>query len=414
MNRPFAKFWAGQTVSELGDRVTELALPVIAVVTLSATPTQVGLLTAAVWAPSLLSLLVGSWVDRRPDRRRLLIAADLLRAMVLLSLPLAHWLGVVTLGQLFAVALLSGFGQVLFHSAYASFFVGLVDQSEYVAANSRLSTSRSASFVAGPAIGGFLIQVLTAPVAVLFDAVSFLWSALLISRIRSVPAVPSDSDTHLLADAREGLTYVLRHPFLRAGLGCVTTVNFFGFVAQALIILFATRTLGLPVGWIGLALGVGAIGGLAGAVLAPRLSRRLGVGRVIFLGAFLFPAPTVAIALAGGPHWLAAAILTGAEAVAGAAVMLMDINLNSVIFAVTQDRVRGRVSGVFGMINYGARPLGAVLGGVLGSTIGLRPTLLIAAVGGMLGCLWLLPSPIPGLRRLEALAPDAPLEKAGR
>jgi predicted MFS family arabinose efflux permease len=126
---------------------------------------------------------------------------------------------------------------------------------------------------------------------------------------------------------------------------------------------------------------------------------------VLFVGAFLVTAPTAAIALAGGPHWLAAAILSGAEAIAGIAVMLMDVNLNSVIFAVTQDHVRSRVSGVFGTINYGARPLGAVLGGVLGSTIGLRPTLLIAAVGGMTACLWLLPSPIPRLRSLEDLAP---------
>jgi MFS family permease len=405
-HRSFAKLWAGETISQFGDRVSELALPLIAVVTLAATPTQVGFLTAAVWAPNLLSLLVGSWVDRQADRRRLLIIADLLRALVLLSLPIAHWFGVVTLGQLLVVALLGGVGQVLFASAYAPFFVGLVDRSQYVDANSKLSTSRSASYVAGPAVGGFLIQALTAPVAVLADAVSFLISALLISRIKAAPA-PVSEGSRLWADAREGLFYVLRHPYLRAGLGCVTTVNFFGFVAQALIVLFASRTLGLPVGWIGLALGLGAFGGLAGAVLAPRLSRRFGVGRVLVLGAFLFPAPTAAIAFAGGPHWLAATVLAAAEAVAGAGVMLMDINLNSVLFAVTEDHVRSRVTGVFGMINYGARPIGAVVGGFLGTGIGLRPTLLIAAVGGVLGCLWLLPSPIPQIRSLDEVTPEA-------
>jgi len=409
---PFSRLWAGETISQFGDRISELALPLIAVVTLAASPTEVGLLTAAVWAPNLLSLLVGSWVDRQSNRRRLLIAADLLRALVLLSLPVAHWLGVVTLAQLFVVALLGGAGQVLFASAYVSFFVGLVSPDRYVDANSKLSMSRSASYVAGPAIGGFLIQALTAPVAVLTDALSFLGSALLISRIKSAPAEVSASGAHLLADAREGLVYVLRHPYLRAGLGCVTTVNFFGFVAQALLVLFATRTLGLPVGWIGLALGVGAFGGLAGAMLTPAISRRFGVGRVLFIGAVLFPAPTAAIALAGGPHWAAAGVLMLAEAVAGAGVMLMDINLNSVIFAVTEDRVRSRVSGVFGMVNYGARPLGAVVGGLLGSGIGLRPTLVIAAVGGVLGCLWLVPSPIPSVVSLEDVSggrSEAPL-----
>src|SRR5690348_10634403 len=141
INRRFAAFWAGQTISQFGDRISELALPLIAVVALAATPTQVGLLTAAVWAPNLLSLLVGSWADRRTHRKRILVAADVLRALVLLSLPVAHWFGVVTLGQLFAVALLAGGGQVLYMSAYQSFFVSLVDRDRYVDANSKLSIS---------------------------------------------------------------------------------------------------------------------------------------------------------------------------------------------------------------------------------------------------------------------------------
>jgi MFS family permease len=240
----------------------------------------------------------------------------------------------------------------------------------------------------------------------LVDAVSFLFSALLIGRIQVAPA-PVRPRRSLLADARDGLRYVLSHPYLRAGLGCVTTVNFFGFVAQALVVLFATRTLELPVGIIGLALGLGALGGLAGAALAPRLSRRYGVGRMMLLGALLFPAPTAVIALAGGPVWVAATVLAAAEAVAGFGVMLMDINLNSVQAAVLADEMRGRVAGVFGTINYGARPLGAVAGGLLGSSIGLRPTLLIAAVGGMLGSLWLLPSPLPRVRTVESLTPVA-------
>jgi MFS family permease len=405
-NRRFTAFWGGETISQFGDRISELALPLIAVVMLAATPTQVGLLTAAVWAPNLLSLLVGSWVDRQARRKRLLVAADLLRAAVLLSLPIAYWFGILGLGQLFVVALLSGVGQVLFSCAYASFFVVLVARDQYVDANSKLSTSRSASFVVGPAAGGFLIQTLTAPVAVLIDAVSFLCSAFLIARINAAPS-PIGETSSLLADARAGLRYVLGHSYLRAGLACVTTVNFFGFVAQALVILFASRTLGLPVGLIGLAFGLGAIGGLLGAVAAPKLSSRYGVGRMVMLGAILFPAPTAAIALAGGPHWLAATTIGLAEAVSGAGVMLFDINLNSVNAAVIADHMRSRVTGVFGMINYGARPVGAVVGGLLGSLLGLRPTLLFAAVGGVLACLRSLPSPIPRLRSLSSLTHES-------
>ena len=191
MTGGFRRFWAGETISQFGDRISELALPLIAVTALAATPAEVGLLTAAVWAPNLLSVLVGSWVDGQAHRRRLLVAADLLRAAVLLSLPLAHWLGTVTLAQLFVVALLAGAGQVLFSSAYPSFFVSLVDRRDFVEANSRLSTSRSASFVAGPALGGLLIEILTAPVAMLVDALSFLASALLIARIPAAPAEPA-------------------------------------------------------------------------------------------------------------------------------------------------------------------------------------------------------------------------------
>ena len=391
----FHRFWAGQTISQFGDRISELALPLIAVTALTATPAEVGLLTAAVWAPNLLSFLVGSWVDRRAQRKRLLVLADLLRAGALLSLPIAHWFGVITLAQLFAVALLAGAGQVLFSAAYPSFFVSLVDRDRYVEANSKLSTTRSASFVAGPAIGGFLIQILTAPVAMLIDAVSYLLSALLIGGIKVAPSKPATSASPL-----SGLSYVRRHRYLRAALACVTTVNFFGFVAQALVVLFASRTLGLPVGLIGLAFGLGAIGGLIGAVAAPKLSRRYGVGRVVLAGTILFPGPTAVIALAGGPTWLAFTVVLLAEMVSGFGVMIFDINLNSIQTAVIADHMRSRVAGVFGTINYGARPVGAVIGGLLGSAIGVRPTLLIAGVGGVLSCLWLVRSPIPALRNL--------------
>lgn len=400
INQRFARLWAGETISHFGDRITELALPLIAVVALAATPFEVGLLTAAVWAPNLLGLLVGSWTDRRADRKRILVAADLLRAAALASLPVAHVLGVVTLAQLFVVALLTGLGQVLFKSGYQSFYVAVVDRADYIDAGSKLMMSHSASFVAGPPLGGFLIQVLTAPVAVVADALSFVASAILIGRIPAEPE-PARARTSLAAEAREGLRYVLSHRYLRAALGCVTTVNFFTFIAQALLMLFASRTLGLPSGVIGLALGIGATGGLAGALVAPRLSRRYGVGRMIVAGAVLFPAPLGLLAAADGPQWATATMLALVEAVSTAGVMQLDINLNAVQTTVTADHLRSRVAGVFSTINYGARPLGAVAGGVLGGWLGLRPTLLIAAAGGTLCCLWLVRSPIPHIRRVD-------------
>jgi MFS family permease len=400
-DRRFGTFWTGYTVSQLGDRVTELALPLIAVVMLGATASQVGLLTAAVWLPSLLSLFVGAWVDQQARKRRLMVLADLARAAVLFSLPVAYLLDAVTFVQLVVVALLTGAGSVVFDMAYPSFFVALVDRDAYLEANSKLSSSRAASFVAGPAVGGTLIQAVTAPVAVLVDAVSFVVSAVLLGRLRVEEPVPvSESSPPLTRRALDGLRFIARHPVLRACLGCSTTLNFFTFIANALLILFASRELGLSAGVIGLAVGAGAAGGLLGAVVAPAVGRWIGVGRAIVVGAVLFPAPFGLVAAAGGSTWTKAAVLGAAELLSSIGVMLFDVNQNALRAVVTPDELRGRTAGAFSAVNYGVRPLGAVVGGTLGTALGLRPTLLLAAAGGTAAFLWLLPSPIPHIADL--------------
>ncbi|MFB7186091.1 MFS transporter [Streptomyces sp. NPDC056230] len=406
-DRRFCRFWAGQSISEFGDRITELALPLIAVTALSASANQVAWLTALIWTPNLLAIILGAWVDRRVHKRRLMVFADLARGAVLLSLPVAYLLDAVSLGQLYAVAVLTGTAAVLFNTAYPPFFAHLVPRSSYVEANSRLSASRSVSHVVGPAVGGGLVQVLAAPLAVVVDALSYAASAFLIGRIplgesptgTDEAAVPS-----LLRRAREGMTFVTRHPVLRAGLCCAVTVNFFTFVAgSGLMVLFASRVLGLSAGVIGLALGIGSTGAFLGAVLAPRISRRIGVGRSIVVGAVLFPAPIAVAAGAGGPLWARAGALATAEFLSGIGVMLFDVNLNSLQTSVIPDGMRSRVAGAFSTVNYGIRPIGAVVGGLLATAFGLRTTLLIGAAGGMLSVLWLLASPIP---RIRSLAPD--------
>ncbi|MFC9243826.1 MFS transporter [Streptomyces sp. NPDC057136] len=402
----FRRFWAGNAVSQFGDRITELALPLIAVSTLNASANQVAWLTALIWVPNLLAILLGAWVDHRARKRRLMILADLVRAAVLLSVPAAYLLGAVTLGQLYAVALFTGAAGVLFNTAYPPFFVGLVPRASYVEANSKLSASRSASYVAGPAIGGALIQIFTAPVTLVVDALTFLASAVLIGRV-SVDEPPISAGTtapSLLQRAREGLALVVRHPVLRASLGCAATVNFFTFLAgSGLIVLFASRNLGLSAGVIGIAFGIGATGSVFGALVAPNVSRRFGVGRSIVVGAVLFPAPIAIAAAADGPFWLRAGALAASEFLSGFGVMLFDVNLNALQTAVIPDGVRSRVAGAYSTINYGIRPVGAIVGGLLATMVGLRATLLIAAVGGALSLLWLLPSPIP---RIRSLTPD--------
>ncbi|MFJ8200995.1 MFS transporter [Streptomyces sp. NPDC096152] len=401
-------FWAGQSASQFGDRISELALPLIAVAALHASANEVAWLTALAWAPNLLAVVLGAWVDHRVHKRRLMVLADLARACLLLTLPTAYLLGGVTLVQLYAVALLTGAAGVLFNTAYPPFFAHLVPRSSYVDANSKLSASRSASYVAGPAIGGALVQAVTAPIAVIADALT-LASAALVGPIQAdePAAVGGEQASYsLLHRAREGLAFVIRHPILRASLGCATTVNFFTFMtATGLTVLFADRVLGLSAGVIGLAFGIGSTGALLGALIAPTISRRIGLGRSIAVGAVLFPAPIAVTATASGPLWARAGALGLSQFLAGIGVMLFDVNLNSLQTAVIPDGMRSRVAGAYSTVNYGIRPIGALVGGMLATVIGLRTTLITAAVGGALSLLWLLPSPIPRIRSLAHIAP---------
>lgn len=413
-DREFVTFWSAQTISEFGDRISELAMPLIAVTLLDATPFEVGLLTAAVWLPNLVSLFIGSWVDQQRNKRRLMIAADLFRLLVLLSLPIAYWLDALTLYQLYAIALLAGTAHAVFNTAYAAFFVRLVARQDYLEANSKLSATRSLSFMAGPAVGGILVQLLSAPLAVLVDALSFVISAVQIGRLKVETPPPEESDAPLLRRAGEGMRYLLTHPYLGSSLGCATTVNFFNFMGSALLILYASRYLELSAGVIGLALGIGATGGLLGAMLATPLARWLGVGRLIAIATVVFPAAMAGVAFASGPFWLRTVEFAAAEFVATFSVMCFDIPLGALQTSVTSESMRSRVSGAFITINYGVRPFGAVLGGVLGALIGPRETLLVSAVGGIFAVLWLLRSPILKVRSIEALQAEINSEAAVR
>ncbi len=406
-DRRFRTYWGGQAVSELGDRMAELAIPLIAITVLHATSIEVGVLTAAVWAPQLLSLFVGAWVDQQRHKRRLLIISDVLQGLAVATVPLLWWLGSLTLLQLVVVGLTAGAARTLSQAAYAPFFASLVTRDQYVEANSLLSTTRSGSFIVGPELGGALIQALGAPLAMAVDAVSFAFSAHMTSRVRVGERPPAEVSDTLVRRAAQGFGYLWRHPYMAASLRCCTTLNFFSFVATALVVLYASRTLGLSAGAIGLAFGIGAIGGLIGAVAAGPLARRIGTGYTIAVGAVLFSLPYALIPLAAGPHWATAGVLALVEAIGGCGIMLFDINLNALQTAVVDDDLRSRISGAFSTVNYGIRPLGAVVGGLLGSFVGVGPTLVVAAVGGSLSIIWLVGSPILSTRAIEDLTPIA-------
>ena len=395
-NPRFRRFWLGQSVSLLGDQVTVIALPLVAVLVLDATPAQMGYLFALELAPNLLfSLHAGAWVDRRGRKRQLMIATDVGRALALGSLPLAYAFDALTFPHMLAVGFVMGTLAVLFNVSYSSLFVALVPRDRFVEGSSVTNGSRALSYVAGPSIGGVLVQVLSAPVTLVVDTCSYLISALFLRSVEiDEPAPEAPGKGHVAA----GIRWVFGNPIVRAALGATATINFFNFVFFALFILYATTALDVTPGTLGLVLGSGAAGGVLGSLVTGRISRRLGIGPAFALGCVLFPAPLLLVPLAGGPKPVVLACLFLAEFGAGFGVMLLDITAGAIAAAVIPDRLRSRISGAYMVVNYGVRPLGALVGGALGSWLGLRPTLWIATAGALAGFLWLLPSPLLGLR----------------
>jgi len=397
-DRAFRRFWTGETISLFGDQITLLALPLAAVLALHADAAQMGYLGAAALIPNLLfSLHAGAWVDRRGRRRQTMIATDLGRAALIATIPVAYWLGALTFTQLYVVSFLFGALSVLFYVSYNTLFVALVPRENYLEANSLLNGSRALSFVGGPSVGGLLVQALSAPGALVADAVSFLFSAGAMASIS--PAEPPTEKAER-GHIKAGIKYLWQSSIVPASLLATATINFFNFVFWALFILYATRELDVKPGLLGLVLGAASVGGVIGSVVTGRISRRIGVGPAFIVGCVLFPAPLVLVPLAGGPHWRILAFLFLAEFGSGFGVMILDITAGSIKAALVPDRLRARVSGAYMVVNYGVRPVGALVGGALGTWIGLRTTLWIGSAGAIAGVLWLIPSPFLAMRDL--------------
>ena len=395
---PFRRFWTGQTVSLIGDQITLIALPLVAVIVLHADAAQMGHLTAAGLLPNLLfALHAGAWVDRRSRRREVMIGADAGRAVLLAAIPMSAALGVLSLTELYVIAFLVGTSSVFFMVAYQTLFVSLVPPDRFVEGNSLLNGSRALSGVAGPSLGGLLVQALTAPGAIAIDALSFVVSAVFLARIAPVEPAPEPGRRGLVL---AGVRFIAGSALVGPALAATATVNFFNLAFFALFVLYVTRTLNVQPAALGLVLGCGAVGGVAGAALTGRVVRRLGIGRAFMLGCAAFPAPLVLVPLAVGPRLVVLGALFAAEFGAGLGVMVLDISAGSIFAAVVPDRLRSRVSGAYMTVNYGVRPLGALAAGALAGVIGVRPTLLIAVFGALLGVLWLLPSPMVRLREL--------------
>ena len=398
-SRDFRHYWTAATISLLGDQVTSIALPLTAVLTLDATPTQMGVLTALVWLPyPLFALHAGLFADRRGSRRRLMIGCDFGRALVLVTVPAAAALDVLGMPQLYAVAFLAGTLSVLFSVADSALFVAIVDRQRFLAANALVHGSRAFSYLAGPSLGGILVQVLSAPAALFVDALSFVGSALALGTVDPPEPPPEPKQPGQLT---AGISFIRRSPTLAYSLASTTMVNLFTFAFSALYLLYASRTLHLSAGAIGIVIGIGAVGGLIGSAVTTRVTTRIGIGPTFCVGVFLFPAPLLLVPLSQGlSHTQILVVLTAAEFISAMGVMMLDITGGTIAAALVPAQLRARVSGAYTIVNYGVRPVGSLAGGALAGVLGVHTTLIVSAVGGCLSVLWLLPSPLPHLRSL--------------
>ena len=393
------KLWAGETISVFGSQFTLLAMPLVATLMLNVTAAEMGILNAMDTLPFLLvGLAAGVWVDRL-RRRPVLIAADIGRALVLCWVPLAAWLGILSLEQLYLVGFLTGLCTVFFDVAYQAYLPALVDRRQLVEGNSKLEMSRSAATISGPAVAGVFIQVLSAPLAMALDAASFLWSAACVAAIRRPESAPESAHGRSFwGGLREGLQVVFGDPRLRAIAGCTGSGNLFNSAIWALYVLFAVRELALDPARLGFIFSVGSAAALLGVLGAGWLSGRFGLGPTIVGSAFMFGLGGLPLVFANPDS--ATPLLVLGWLIGSLANPVYNINQVSLRQAIVPDSLQGRMNATMRFLVWGTMPLGALLGGALGEAIGLRPAIAVFAAGELLSFLWLLPSPVPGLKRV--------------
>jgi predicted MFS family arabinose efflux permease len=397
-HKDFMRFWLGQTISEFGSGLGALSLT--AILLLGASPAQVGLLAALSGLPVVLvGLQAGVWVDRL-RRRPVLIAADVLSALLLVSVPLAWYFGLLRIEQLYVVTFLTGILTVFFRVAHQSLTPSVVRREHIVEANAKLGLSSNVAEITAPGIGGLLVQVITAPLAVLVDAMSFLLSALFIWRIATPePApVPQEQRHNMWHDVREGLMVILHNPILRTLIGSLALSRLFGSFYGAVYSLYLLRTLGLSPVLVGLTIGAGGAGALAGSLFAEPLMRRWGAGRVLVATSVVIVVSAPLIPLAGGPLWLAFAMIVVSQFVGDFAGSMYDIGELSVRQSVTPDRLLGRTNASAHFIVGGLSTAGMLIGGLLGEAIGIRPTVWLTTLGSLFAMIWLICSPVAGMR----------------
>ena len=392
----FLKLWAAQSTSAFGAQIAGVAVPLLAAVTLDATALEMGILTAVGSLPFLLiGLFVGVWADRN-RKRPMMVTADLWRSVVLLVIPAAALLDQLSFGLLLVVALINGLLSVIFDVADLSYLPSLVRRDQLVEANSKIEGSYSTAQIAGPAIAGVLVALVSAPFAMIANALTFLGSAWWLRKIEHVeePPIPKAEHEPIRAEITTGMRTISTSPILRALVGTTGATTFFGEIFMAIYVLYLTRELDLSTAMIGVVFGIGGVGALIGAMLAAPLSNRIGVGNAIILGQTMFGVTGMLIPLAVLVPSIALPMVIASEFLQWGFLILRQVNSAGMRQAYTPLPEMGRVQSTALLVSRGLKPIGALAGGLIATAIGAAWTLTLAEIGMLLAVLPLVVSPV--------------------
>jgi MFS family permease len=404
----FLRLWTGQSISELGSQVSQLAIPWLAAVGLHASPIEFSILGMLGFLPFILfALPAGVWVDRL-RRRPILVVGDASRAVLLAVIPILWAAGVLRIWHLLVLQFVIGVFTVFFDVAYQSYLPALIRREHLVDGNSKLQLTVSVAQVAGPSMSGGLIAAITAPYAIVVDAVSFVASTVFMLRMRHREELPAREEgvphPKMWPQVKEGLQWVVGNRHLRAIAACTGSSNFFGQILFAIFLLYAVRTLHLSSVEVGAVFAVGSVGSIAGALVANRVQKRIGVGPAIVWYAVLFSVAGIAFPLAPRSHPLP--LLMAGSLVFGFGGVAYNITQVSLRQAITPERLQGRMNAAMRWIVWGTIPLGTILGGVLAQTLGLRTAMWVGAIGSIPVFLTVLLSPVRSIREMPEPVPE--------
>ncbi|GII58988.1 MFS transporter [Planotetraspora thailandica] len=393
--RDYRLLWSARAISESGTEVARLAVPLTAATALGASPIQMGLLTGATTLPYLLiGLPAGAMADRVSRRRPVMIAGEAIAGLAALSVPVAWLTGVLSVTWLIVVAFVIGSCAVAFRSFNIPHLATVVDESQRTQALAGFQSVFAVAQIGGPGLAGLLVSLVTAPIAILADAASFLVSALCLRAVRAPEHGTRSGGNGLAREIAEGMRVLAGNPVLRTI--CITGViiNALGSAYLALYVVFAVRVLGLPGPLVGVAAAASGVGGLLGAAIVPRLTRRYGENKIMLVSVLFFPLELVGTAAATGPVWLIAGQISVAAVITGVAVVCYSVCSGAVTMREAPPELLGRVNATSIFAIQGVMAPGGVLAGVAGETLGLRPALWVFAAGSLLVILWLWSSPI--------------------